>query len=289
MAHNSQVGGNDASVQPNACGTPARARRAPALWPFGRALVLAAVLSSVTAALAGPAWVMVPGAGVGRVTLGMKGAELFDILGTPTGYCVLSVSADEEEAVTVLYYPNRGIALTLSAWPYEAGEVARIHIVAGYLATLSDEAGTGANGRWSRKCLPHGTLRLDVFPGAYITSNGIRPGSSENDVVSKFGPPQAAYPAVTAARGHPVSEAEVETLLLHRLFLLPDRAQILAYDGIIFGIYHASVVAVTIDSTGHRPRRYSASRFSPRIGDPKDLSHTGTMTVMAGPHEAEHP
>lgn len=246
---------------PRACNPPVPARRAPVLWRFGLAVVLAVVLSSVTTALAEPGWVMVPGAGVGRVTLGMKGPDLIAMLGSPSAYCSLSASGDEQQDLTVLYYSDRGLALTLSASRHVVATVSRIHVVAGYSATLSDEIRAGGNRKGYRKCAPHGTLTLDVSPGSYITSNGIRPGSSEKDVVSKFGPPKAEYPAV-AAGDRSVSPAEIESLLLHRFLLLPYRARILAYDGIVFGIYDDAVVAITIDWTGFDPHRYVAAQLS---------------------------
>jgi hypothetical protein len=247
---------NHLPMRLRACRTARYAQRASPLRLFGLVLVLAALLSSVTAALAETTWLMVPGAGVGRVTLGMKGADAIAILGRPTAYCVLSASGDREENVMVLYYSNRGLALTLSSSRSGVAAVARIHVVAGYSATLSDEAGTGANWRGYRKCSPHGTLTLDVPTGAYATSGGIRPGSSEADVVAKFGAPKVEYPAVTAAGDHAGSSAEMESLLLHRRLLLPYRARVLAYDGIILGIYDAAVVALTIDWIGFDPYRH---------------------------------
>jgi hypothetical protein len=246
----------------------ARARRAQMLRRLGQAMALAAVLSSVTIAHAQSGWVMVPGAGVGRVTLGMKGPELLAVLGAPKAYCWLSANADEQQDVTVLYYSERGLALTLSAPRGTVPTVTRIHVVAGYSATLSDEAGTGVNGKAYRKCAPHGTLTLDVTPGSYITSNGIRPGSSERDVAVKFGPPKAEYRAVVSG-DRLTAPADVESLLLHRLLLLPYRARILAYDGIVFGVYDDAVVAITIDWTGFDPHRYVAAHPSqdPRLRD----------------------
>lgn len=245
---------------PRAGSPPVHSRRAARLLRFGHALALAIVLSTVTTALAEPGWVMVPGAGVGRVTLGMKGPDLIAVLGTPQAYCSLTASGGELGDVTVLYYSNRGLALTLSASRGTVATVSRIHVVAGYAATLSDEISAGVNGKGYRRCAPHGTLTLDVAPGSYITSNGIRPGSSEKEVVLRFGPPKAEYPAV-AAWDRPVSAAEMESLLLHRLLLLPYRARILAYDGIVFGIYDAAVVAITIDWTGFDPHRYVAAQL----------------------------
>jgi len=236
-------------------------RRAALLVRFGHALALAVVLSSATTAVADPGWVMVPGAGVGRVTLGMKGPDLIAMLGTPGAYCSLSAFGDDQRDVTVLYYANRGLALTLSASRRAVATVSRIHVVAGYSATLSDETGTGQNGKGYRKCAPHGPLTLDVAPGSYVTSNGIRPGSSEQDVVLKFGPPKAEYPPV-AGGDRSASAAEMESLQLHRLLLLPYRARILAYDGIVFGIYDAAVVAITIDWTGFDPHRYVVAQLS---------------------------
>lgn len=231
----------------------ARARRAQTLRRVGHALALAAVLFSVTIARAESGWVMVPGAGVGRVTLGMKGPALLAMLGAPKAYCWLSANAGEQQDVTVLYYSNRGLALTLSGARGAVPTVTRIHVVAGYSATLSDEAG--------RTCAPHGTLTLDVAPGSYVTHNGIQPGSSEKDLVAKFGPPKAEYPAV-AARERLGTPADIESLLIHRLLLLPYRARILAYDGIVFGVYGDAVVAITIDWTGFDLHRYVAARSS---------------------------
>ena len=240
---------------------PVSARRASALWCVGRALVLAVVLSSPTAARAEPGWVMVPGAGVGRVTLGMNGPDLIAVLGAPKAYCALGASGAEHQSVTVLYYSDRGLALTLSSPRGAEATVSRIHIVAGYSAMLSDEASAGGHGNGYRKCAPHGTLTLDVAPGSYVTSNGIRPGSLKKDVVGKFGPPKAEYPAV-AAGGRPASAADVESLLLHRVLLLPYRARIFVYDGIVFGIYNDAVVAITIDWTGFDRYRYIAAELS---------------------------
>lgn len=246
------------------CRPPVRTQRAPVRWRFGHALVLAVVLLCAPTAFAEPTWVMVPGTGVGRVRLGMTGPDLLVVLGAPTAYCALSSPGDEQQSATVLYYPNQGLALTLNSSRSGLSTVVRIHIVAGYSATLSDEPSPSVNGRGYRKCSPHGMLTLDVSPGRYITNNGIQPGSSENEVVSRFGRPKAEYPAVTAAGDHPVSVAEAESLLLHRLFLLPYRARILVYDGILFGIYNASVVAVAIDWTGYDPyRTVAASQRSP--------------------------
>lgn len=242
-----------------------RTQRAPLRWRFGHALALAVVLVCTPAALAEPTWVMVPGTGVGRVRLGMTGPDLITVLGAPTAYCALSASGDEQQSMTVLYYPNRGLALTLNSSRSGLTTVARIHIVAGYSATLSDEPSPRVNGRGYRKCSPHATLTLDVSPGRYITNNGIRPGSSVNQVVSRFGAPKAEYPAVAAVAGdHLASAAEMESLLVHRLFLLPYRARILVYDGIIFGIYNASVVAVTIDWGGYDPYRTVAASLHPQ-------------------------
>jgi hypothetical protein len=234
-----------------ACTRAARTRRAAMSRRL--ALALAAALSSVTIAYAQSGWVMVPGAGVGRVTLGMKGPDILAVLGAPKAYCWLRANAGEPQDVTVLYYSNRGLALTLSGSRGAVPTVTRIHVVAGYSATLSDEAG--------RMCAPHGTLTLDVAPGSYITSNGIQPGSSEKDVVVKFGRPKAEYASV-AAGDHLIARADIESLLFHRLLLLPYRARVLAYDGIVFGIYGDAVVAITIDWTGFDPRRYIAARLS---------------------------
>lgn len=203
---------------------------------------------------------MVPGAGVGRVTLGMKGPDLIAVLGTPKAYCSLGAYRVEQQRVTVLYYSDRGLALTLSSSYGAVATVSRIHVVAGYSATLSDEPSAGGHGAGYRKCAPHGTLTLDVAPGSYVTSNGIRPGSSKQDVVGKFGPPKAEYPAV-AAGGGPAAAADVESLRLHRVLLLPYRARIFAYDGIVFGIYNDAVVAITIDWTGFDPQRYIAAEL----------------------------
>jgi hypothetical protein len=250
---------------------PTLAARAQMPRRLAHALALAAVLFSVPIAHAQSGWVMVPGAGVGRVTLGMRGPDLLAVLGAPKAYCWLSASADERQDVTVLYYSDRGLALTLSASRGTVPTVTRIHVVAGYSATLSDEVGTGVYGKAYRKCAPHGTLTLDVIPGSYVTSNGIRPGSSEREVAGKFGPPKAAYPAV-ASGDRLTTPGDVESLLLHRLLLLPYRAYILAYDGIVFGVYGGAVVAITIDWTGFDPRRYVAAHPSPgpglRVADP---------------------
>ncbi len=246
---------------------PGRERLALRLCLLGSALALAVALSSATSARADPGWVMVPGAGVGLVTLGMKGPDLIAILGAPKAYCWLSADGAERPDVTVLYYSSRGLALTLSASRGAVATVSRIHIVAGYSATLSDETGTGANGSGYRRCAPHGTLTLDVAPGSYVTSNGIRPGSSDRDVVAKFGPPKAAYPAVGAG-DRAAFPAATESLLLHRLLLLPYRARILAYDGIVFGVYGDTVVAVTIDWAGFDPNRYVAAHPSQGLGLP---------------------
>lgn len=242
-----------------ACRTPRYARRVSPLG-LGLVLFLAALLSSGTAALAESTWLMIPGAGVGRLKLGMRGADAVALLGLPTAYCVLSASEDQEETVTVLYYSNRGLAVTLRSSRHGVAAVTHIHIVAGYSATLSDEAVTGANMRGYRKCSPHGTLTLDVPSGVYVTSSGIRPGSSETEVVAKFGRPKAEYPAVTTAGDHAASAADVESLLLHRRLLLPYRARVLAYDGITLGIYNASVVALTIDWIGFDPYRHVVAR-----------------------------
>lgn len=205
---------------------------------------------------------MIPGAGVGRVTLGMKGPDLIAVLGAPKAYCSLGAYRAEQQSLTVLYYSDRGLALTLSSTRGAVATVSRIHVVAGYSATLSDEPSAGRYGNGYRKCTPHGTLTLDVAPGSYVTSNGIRPGSSRKDVVGKFGPPKAEYPPV-AAGGRLASAADVESLLLHSVLLLPYRARIFAYDGIVFGIYDDAVVAITIDWTGFDPHRYIAAQSSP--------------------------
>ena len=244
------------SMMSRARSRPVHERLAPRLCLLSSALIFAVALSSATSARADTGWVMVPGAGVGLVTLGMKGPDLLAILGAPKAYCWLSADGAEQQDMTVLYYSNRGLALTLSAPRGELATVSRIHIVAGYSATLSDE--TGANGTGHRRCVPHGTLTLDVAPGSYVTNNGIRPGSSNRAVLAKFGLPKAAYPAV-AAGDRADSPAAMESLLLHRLLLLPYRARILAYDGIDFGVYGDAVVAITIDWTGFDPHRYIAA------------------------------
>ena len=235
------------------CTLAARARRAAILRRAGHALALVAVVAAATIADAQSSWVMVPGAGVGRVRLGMREPDLLAVLGAPKAYCRLNANAGEQPDVTVLYYSNRGLALTLSGSRGAVPTVTRIHVVAGYSATLSDEAG--------RTCAPHGTLTLAVAPGSYVTSNGIQPGSSEKDVVAKFGPPKAEYPAVAAGE-RLIAPADIESLGFHRLLLLPYRARILAYDGIVFGVYGDAVVAITIDWTGFDPRRYVAARPS---------------------------
>jgi len=242
---------------------PVRRRPAPRLCLLGSALALAVALSSAASARADQGWVMIPGAGVGLVTLGMKGPDLLAVLGAPQAYCWLSADVAERQDVTVLYYSHRGLALTLSASRGALATVSRIHIVAGYSATLSDETSTSVNGTGHRRCVPHGTLTLDVAPGSYVTSNGIRPGSSDRDVLAKFGPPKAAYPAV-GAEDRADSPAATETLLLHRLLLLPYRARVLAYDGIVFGVYGDAVVAITIDWSGFDPNRYIAAH--PALG-----------------------
>lgn len=237
-----------------ACPLAVRAHCGRVFRQLGRALTLAAVLSSVAIAYAQSGWVMVPGAGVGRVTLGMKEPDLLAMLGAPKAYCRLSANAGEQPDVTVLYYSNRGLALTLSGTRGAIPTVVRIHVVAGYSATLTDEAG--------RTCAPHGTLTLDVAPGWYVTSNGIQPGSSENDVMARFGPPKAEYPRVPPGE-RLIAPADIESLLFHRLLLLPYRARILAYDGIVFGVYGDAVVAITIGWSGFDPHRYVAARPSP--------------------------
>jgi hypothetical protein len=237
---------------------PAHQRLAPRLCLLGSALAFAVALSSATSARADQGWVMVPGAGVGLVTLGMKGPDLLAVLGAPQAYCWLSADVAERQDVTVLYYSHRGLALTMSASRGALATVSRIHVVAGYSATLSDETNAGANGTGHRRCVPHGTLTLDVAPDSYVTSNGIRPGSSDSDVLAKFGPPKAAYPAVGAG-DRADSRAATESLLLHRLLLLPYRARVLAYDGIVFGVYGDAVVAITIDWSGFDPNRYIAA------------------------------
>jgi hypothetical protein len=247
---------------------PVRLRLTPRLCLLGSALALAAALSSTPSAHADAGWVMVPGAGVGLVTLGMKAPDLIAVLGAPQAYCQLSADGTEQQDVTVLYYSSRGLALTLSASRGAVATVSRIHIVAGYSATLSDEAGTGVNGAGYRRCAPHGTLTLDVAPGSYVTNNGVRPGSSDRDVLAKFGPPKFAYPAVAAGQ-RPASPAATESLVLHRLLLLPYRARILAYDGIVFGVYGDAVVAITIDWTGFDPHRFVAARPLQELG-PRD-------------------
>ena len=219
------------------------------------AAALAFVIWTALPARADPVWIMVPGAGVGRVSLGMKGPDLIATLGTPTAYCALGTYGAGLPNVTVLYYANRGLALTLSAVRGDWPTVSRIHVVAGYSATLTDEANPGETGTAFRKCVPNGTLTLNVRDGVYVTNSGIRPGSGEAEVIEKFGPPKVQYPAV-AALGRLVAAADTESLRLHRLLLLPYPSRILAYDGIVFGIDHGVVVAITIDWTGFDPHRH---------------------------------
>lgn len=207
-------------------------------------LLLLAILRYAGPAQAEPTWLIVPGVGVGRVTLGMAVTHVMDTLGTPPAVCLLNPSGQQGDTVGVFYYPDRGLALTVNALTESLGVVGAMHIVAGYSAVLTDERSVGRDGRGYRTCRPHGILTMNPPPSVYTTDSGIRPGSSEPDVVERLGRPQALYPAV--AGGAQISADEMESVRLHQMLLIPYPAQIYAYDGIAVGIAHSTVVALTV-------------------------------------------
>jgi hypothetical protein len=222
-----------------------RLRGAAAYRSLLSVLLLAVILRSVVPAFAEPRWLIVPGAGVGRITFGMADTGVLATLGAPPAFCLLNPSGEDKDTVSLFYYPSRGLALTLSPSTYGTQSVvAAIHIVAGYSAMLTDETAVGMNGRGYRKCSPNGALTLVVPRSLYTTNDGIQAGSAETDVVARLGRPQVLYQAISS---HPEAWVdEGDSIRAHLMLLMPYPARIYSYDGIIIGIANSTVVAITM-------------------------------------------
>lgn len=190
-------------------------------------------------------WVIVPGVGIGPVTLGMAVTDVITTLGPPPAWCSLNPSGEEKDTTSVFYYPARGLALTLiSSTHGTRAIVAAIHIVAGYSTMLTDETSVGTNGKGYRKCWPNGVVTLKFASSAYAMNDGIRPGSAETEVVAKLGEPQALYQAVAGRMD--TSADGTSSIRAHRTLLIPYVARIYSYDGVTLGIANSVVVAVTV-------------------------------------------
>jgi hypothetical protein len=122
--------------------------------------------------------------------------------------------------------------------------VGAIHVLSGYSAVLSDEMSVGSDGRGYRRCSPNGVVTMSLPRTAYTTDDGIRPGSSETDVVAKLGRPQASYRPVYGRAE--ISADGTDSVRLHHTLLIPYPAQIYAYEGITVGIANSVVVAITV-------------------------------------------
>jgi hypothetical protein len=201
-------------------------------------LLLIVILRCAAPVSAQPPWVIVPGVGIGPVTLGMAVADVIATLGAPAAWCALNPSGEEKDTTSVFYYPARGLALTLISSTYGSrGFVAAIHIVGGYSTKLTDETSVGSS---------------------YAMNDGIRPGSAEADVVGKLGEPQALYQAVAGRMD--TSADGTSSLRAHRTLLIPYVARIYSYDGVTLGIANSVVVAVTVSPM---PRPSNVPAWSP--------------------------
>jgi hypothetical protein len=222
-------------------------------------LLLIVILRCAAPVSAQPPWVIVPGVGIGPVTLGMAVADVIATLGAPAAWCALNPSGEEKDTTSVFYYPARGLALTLISSTYGSrGFVAAIHIVGGYSTKLTDETSVGTNGKGYRKCWPNGVVTLTFASSSYAMNDGIRPGSAEADVVGKLGEPQALYQAVAGRMD--TSADGTSSLRAHRTLLIPYVARIYSYDGVTLGIANSVVVAVTVSPM---PRPSNVPAWSP--------------------------
>lgn len=246
---------------PGMANHPFRLRGPVAYRPLLSMLLLAVILRSAVPAFAGPRWLIVPGAGVGRITFGMADTGVLAAMGAPPAVCLLNASGEDKDTVSLFYYPSRGLALTLSPSTYGTQSVvAAIHIVAGYSAILTNETAVGINGKGYRRCSPNGLLTLNVPRSLYSTNDGIQAGSAETDVVARFGRPQVLYQAVSS---HPEAWVdEGESIRAHLMLLMPYPARIYSYGGIIIGIVNSTVVAITMSQM---PRPPAVVAWSPRL------------------------
>jgi hypothetical protein len=247
-------------------------------------LLLIVILQCAVPVSAQPTWIIVPGVGIGPVTLGMAVTDVIAALGPPPAWCSLNPSGEEKDTTGVFYYPARGLALTLSSSAYGSRAiVVAIHIVAGYSAKLTDETSVGTNGKGYRKCWPNGDVTLQFASNSYTMSDGIRPGSVETEVVAKLGEPQALYQAVGSRTD--TSADGAGTVRAHRTLLIPYVARIYSYDGVTLGIANSVVVAIAV-SPMPRPSNVPARSHPLREGNqPASVGAGGrpSKAMRAGP------